>query len=213
MCCYSSISRSGSHFAARAPEQSALFLLPLSLTHARYTHRIITFEQKIMMQLEYHKALAALPGAVLVPGSEQERQGIERFKTFFADFSPNKVGKLLDDTYADALYFNDTIKTMRDREALRHYLKESANAVDDCQVEVQDVINTGKGDLYLRWVMKIRFKKFKKSIDTYTIGLSHVRFNAEGRVIFHQDFWDSTQGIFEHVPIVGWMIRKLKARM
>ena len=146
-------------------------------------------------------------------GSSQERAALERFQRFFADFSPQKIAVLLDQTYSADAWFNDTLKTIRGRDAMRHYLAESAEAVQSCVVEVKEVLSNEQGDYYIRWLMTIRFKRFKKGQDTQTIGMSHVRFNSEGKVCFHQDYWDSTAGIFEHIPLLGWMIRKIKARL
>jgi hypothetical protein len=46
-----------------------------------------------------------------------------------------------------------------------------------------------------------------------TIGMTHLRFDSEGKVVLHQDFWDSTRGIFEHVPVMGAGIRLVKKRL
>lgn len=143
----------------------------------------------------------------------EEQAAIARFQRFFADFSPNKITKLLPETYAERLYFNDTIKTVRERAELAHYLADSAAATESCVVQVHETLNNGKGDYFVRWVMTIRFKKFKKGQDTKTIGMSHLRFDQDGKVCFHQDYWDSTAGIFEHIPVVGWLIGKIKARL
>lgn len=43
--------------------------------------------------------------------------------------------------------------------------------------------------------------------------MTHIRFDSEGKVILHQDFWDSTGGLFEHVPALGWMLRRAKKRL
>jgi len=42
---------------------------------------------------------------------------------------------------------------------------------------------------------------------------SHIRFNAAGQVVFHQDYCDSGGNLFEHIPVVGWLIRRIKARL
>lgn len=52
------------------------------------------------------------------------------------------------------------------------------------------------------------YRPFKRSV-----GMSHIRFDADGKVILHQDFWDSTGGLFEHVPGLGWMLRSVKSRL
>ena len=146
-------------------------------------------------------------------GSAGESAALARFQRFFADFSPQKIAVLLDQTYSEDAWFNDTLKTIRGRDQMRSYLKHSAEAVESCVVEVKETLSNETGDYYIRWVMTIRFKRFKKGQDTQTIGISHVRFNNEGLVCFHQDYWDSTAGIFEHIPVLGWMIGKIKARL
>jgi hypothetical protein len=32
-------------------------------------------------------------------------------------------------------------------------------------------------------------------------------------VVLHQDYWDSAAGLFEHVPVVGRLIRTVKSRL
>lgn len=146
-------------------------------------------------------------------GSDAEAAAIARFRRFFSDFTPQKVESLLGETYASALYFNDTLKEIRDRDTLRHYLKDSAAAVESCSVAIDDVTRTDAGDYYFRWRMRIRFKRFARGRDTESIGVSHIRFDAHGCVVFHQDFWNAADGLFQYVPVLGWMIRKIKQRL
>lgn len=145
--------------------------------------------------------------------SAEEAEAIARFRRFFSDFSPNKVDQLLDATYAEDVWFNDTLKTVEGRAALQHYLRDSASAVEACRVEIHEVIRSAQADYWFRWSMMIRFKRFKRGVDTHSIGMSHLRFDREGKVCLHQDYWDSTQGLFEHVPVlstlIGWIKRRL----
>ena len=145
--------------------------------------------------------------------SAEEIAAIENFKHFFSSFAPDRIDKLLDKTYATDIYFNDTLKTIHGIEPLAHYLKESAEAVQACRVEVVEVTRTENGDHYFRWKMMIRFKRFKKNQDTWTVGMSHLRFNGAGLVVYHQDYWNATDGIFRHIPILGNMINAVIKRL
>ena len=145
--------------------------------------------------------------------SAAEAAAIENFKEFFSSFASNRIDKLLSKTYARDIYFNDTLKTVRGIEDLAHYLKESADAVQNCRVEVIEVTRTADHDHYFRWKMMIRFKRFKKDQDTWTVGMSHLRFNAEGLVVYHQDYWNATDGLFRHIPILGPMINAVIKRL
>ena len=157
--------------------------------------------------------IRALPPDAPMAGSQEEVAAIENFKHFFSSFAPDRIDRLLEKTYAPDIYFNDTLKTIRGIADLSHYLKDSAEAVQECRVEVLDVTRTRDGDHYFRWKMMIRFKRFKKNRDTWTIGMSHLRFNSRGLVVYHQDYWNATDGIFRHIPVLGSMINAVLNRL
>jgi len=47
----------------------------------------------------------------------------------------------------------------------------------------------------------------------HSVGMSQVRFDAQGKVAFHQDFWDSGKNIYGKIPIVGGLIHTIRNRM
>ncbi len=146
------------------------------------------------------------------PGSQEESAALERFKGLLSDFKAADFADRIRDVYAEEVWFNDTLKTIEGIDALEEYLLESAAAVESTTVEFEDLV-ASEGNYYLRWSMQIRFKKLKRGETTSSIGMTHLRFNRQGKVILHQDFWDSAAGLFEHVPAVGWMIRRIKGRL
>ncbi len=150
---------------------------------------------------------------VPTPGSPEEAQAQERFAEFFSSFSEDRVERLVPETYAEDVYFNDTLKAVRGRSKLAHYLAESAAAVEDCRVDIVSTTPVQPGECLVRWKMMIRFKRFRRGEDTWSIGMSHLRFDADGRVIYHQDYWNAADGLFQHVPVLGWMIRAIKRRL
>lgn len=152
-------------------------------------------------------------GTPLAPGSAAEAEAIERFKRFFASFAPDKVARLLGETYAEDVWFDDTLKRIEGRAALAPYLAHSAAAVEDCRVLVHEVLCNGQGDYYFRWRMTIRFRRFARGRDTESIGISHVRFDRDGHVVLQQDYWNAADGLFQHVPLLGAAIRAIKRRV
>jgi DNA-binding transcriptional regulator/RsmH inhibitor MraZ len=69
------------------------------------------------------------------------------------------------------------------------------------------------GSYYFRWVMDVRMKKVARGETIRTPGITLVRFDEQGRVLIHQDYWDSAAGLWEHVPVLGRGIRTIKARL
>ncbi|MFT4549930.1 MAG: hypothetical protein ACI8XO_001598 [Verrucomicrobiales bacterium] len=144
--------------------------------------------------------------------SESTELGIERWKSLVGDFSVSNLKGNVASVYAEQTFFNDTLKTFRDPRAIEDYLIETAEMLKYGRVDYQDTAISGN-DVYVRWKMTYRSKKLAKDDDIVTIGMSHLRFDEAGKVILHQDFWDSTRGVFEHVPVIGSGIRMIKKRL
>ena len=118
----------------------------------------------------------------------------------------------LENAYAETLYFNDTIHTYTDRDLLIEYLLKTAERVESIDVEVHDIASNNN-DYYIRWVMKMRFEISNDMIDSTSIGMSHIRVNEQGKVVLHQDYWDGVQGLYRHIPVVGYLLGKVQAKM
>lgn len=155
---------------------------------------------------DYLAANETLRGVVLSPAASKAAVG--RFAKFFGDVTPEAVENQIPALYAPEAFFNDTLKTIRGRDAIQAYFRKVASSTDQVRAEVLDVSQSGE-NYYLRWVMDVRFKGSEKTIRT--VGMTHVRFDNEGRILLHQDFWDSTSGFFEHVPVLGGLIRWVKS--
>ncbi|MFP4203028.1 MAG: hypothetical protein ACLFS4_01695 [Opitutales bacterium] len=69
------------------------------------------------------------------------------------------------------------------------------------------------GDYYLSWTMRIDFKKTPPGTWEESIGMTHLRFNSEGRVIFHQDYWDPTDIVYRRIPIAKQLIAYVKKKL
>ncbi len=150
---------------------------------------------------------------VFEPGSIEEAAAIERFQQFFAHFAGDRVDKLLACTYAPDVYFNDSLKAVHGTSELAIYLRESTAAIDDCRVVYQDVSRNSDGEYLVRWRMMIRFRKFARGKDTWSIGISHLRFNADGLIVYHQDYWNAADGLYQHIPLLGAAIRSIRKRL
>ncbi len=162
--------------------------------------------------MEYLRTLERFEaaGAPLVPGSEQERLAIERFQGLLGDFKAPDFRKRIREVYADEVFFDDTLKTVHGVDAVEKYLVASAAAVDQAAVEFVDLV-AANGNYYMRWVMTIRFQRFARGEEKRSVGMTHIRFDADGKVALHQDYWDSARGLWDHVPAIGWILRRTKS--
>ena len=134
------------------------------------------------------------------------------FLKLFRDLKVGGNEKVIREIYAENLYFNDTFRTLNTIEELIPYMIHTAEMVKSTTVEILDTAYSGS-DYYIRWVMVMEFKAKRKDIYSKSIGMTQLRFNQEGKIIFHQDFWDSTEGFYQHLPYIGYIVRKIRSKL
>jgi hypothetical protein len=154
----------------------------------------------------YLEAEKTARGAVL--SAQQEKDAEARFVAFFKDVTPETIQAQTAGLYAENAWFNDTLKTLHGREAVKVYFLKISSHAAFMRCNVLDFARSGS-NYYVRWTMDVQFKNSKETIRT--IGMTQLRFDSEGRIIFHQDFWDSGAGFFEHVPVLGAAVRWIKS--
>ena len=147
-----------------------------------------------------------------VRGSCTEQAGIRRFEDFLAHLDEKTAREQTEQVYAPGAYLNDTLKTIHGAPTIRDYFISTAKGLDSMTVTFDDLAVSGR-NYYFRWTMETRMKNLARGKTVRTIGVTLVRFDREGRVILHQDFWDSAQGVWDHVPGVGFAIRKIRSNL
>lgn len=152
------------------------------------------------------------PVAVRTQGEPGEtvRAAVDRFQTLFDEFEPATVGERARSVYAEDAYFNDGFAELEGGDEIAAYLVRSAEAAGEVAIEVHDVAYSGP-EIYLRWDM--RFTNQKGSKEVVAPGISHLRVNADGRVVFHRDYWDSSGALAEFVPLMPSILGSIRSRM
>jgi len=154
---------------------------------------------------EYRAAVTRRPGVVLGDPAEGRRLA-GRFSALYADLDEENVRKRIRETYAPDAWFNDTVSTEVGIDAIERYLLNTARGAEAIHATVQDVAVSGS-DCYVRWSMEVRTKNLAGGQPIVTEGISQLRFDGEGRIVLHQDFWNPSAGIYQHLPLIGPAIR------
>jgi hypothetical protein len=144
------------------------------------------------------------------PGSETEKKALQRFRNFYAEYSVEAIREGVREVYADDAWFGDPFHIVEGIDDIEHYFLVMAEPVETCTFTVDSIDRSGK-DYFARWTMELESKAAKGEV-IRTIGISHVRYNAEGKVVFQQDYWD-TGAMLERLPIVGYWTRLVKSRI
>lgn len=146
-------------------------------------------------------------------GSPAERQGIERLKLFLSRIDAESVRNNTLSVYAPDAYLNDTLVSRRGSSNIQSYFLATVEAAETITANIEDVTRSADGFYYVRWTMDVRMKKVAAGETIRTLGITLVRFDDQGRVLIHQDYWDSAAGLWDHVPGLGRGIRWIKGRL
>lgn len=176
-------------------------LLPLVLLTGCSAHETADYAPR------YVAALERYPGVPLA-----DTAPIDRFLEFFASSGSSAEAEAeARRVYAESLYFSDTLLTSENHERVVKHMARMHSATGTLEVEPLGRVVSG-ADVYLIWRMRATFKPLFSEINSDTLGISHLRFDADGRVVLHQDFWDGAAGFYQHIPILGGAIRAVGGR-
>lgn len=166
---------------------------------------------RVYQRLSENFEKEARPGLAGGISSGEARLRLGKFIALFENIKRDDVAEQVRLVYAPSIYFNDTLKTLYDSEALAAYLEETAERVEYNRVDIHQVLSDGDNH-FLRWSMNTGFRLLGKTVETRSIGMTQIRLDANGQVTFHQDFWDNTEGLFRHLPVLGFLINRTKRR-
>jgi ketosteroid isomerase-like protein len=132
-----------------------------------------------------------------------------RVVAFFEALSPTALERLGEVYAADARFkdpFNEVVGVPAIREVFDHMYR----SLDGPHFVVHDVVVQGD-QCFLTWDFRFRFKRFAPQMQTVR-GASHLRFDRDGRIAMHRDYWDVAEELYEKLPAVGALMRWLKRR-
>lgn len=182
---------------------TAMALLPSPVQSATESDPVVSFQEAMDATSKVRDPAC---------GSCTEQAAIQRFEDYLAHLDEKTAREQTEKVYAPDAFLNDTLKTVHGAPAIRDYFIKTAKGLDSMTVRFDDVAVSG-GNYYFRWTMDTRMKNLAKGKTVRTIGMTLVRFDQEGRVILHQDFWDSAQGVWNHVPALGPAIHWIRSKI
>ena len=137
-------------------------------------------------------------------------RSLARFSQFYNQFSEAWIERL-EELYAPGFHFQDPFHQVDgDFDTLRTYFRRVLTSLAVTKFTVDDVA-TGNDGSYVRWHWDW---KRKQSDPLHSVaGVTHLRFDSDGKITFHQDLFDAAEGFFETLPILGSALRFVKKRV
>jgi SnoaL-like domain len=139
---------------------------------------------------------------------------VERVAAFFEHLKPADLPSL-GEVYAPGARFKDPFNDVAGVPAIQAIFEHMfANLHEPRFVVTERLAQTGapSGQAMLVWEFHFRFKTVRPTEWQCIHGASHLRFDAQGLVTLHRDYWDAAEELYEKLPVVGGVMRWLKRR-
>jgi hypothetical protein len=138
------------------------------------------------------------------------REAAARVVEFFESLTPASLDRL-DTLYAPQAYFKDPFNEVNNLADIRKIFSHMYEALEQPRFVVTGCIVDG-AQCFLTWEFRFRFRNFDRRTEQSVRGGSHLKFNAQGLLEFHRDYWDAAEELYEKLPMVGGLMRWLKKR-
>ncbi len=166
------------------------------------------------MSRTYIQALESTDGLAVHLEEPLRKEALTRIYALFSNMSVEKVHALTRSIYAPGAYLNDSLKVVIGAEPIEAYLAASVAAAREIHFDFSDVAASIESpDYYLRWQMTLEKRALNRGIPIRIPGVTHFRFDASGRVLVQRDFWNTGSGLYERLPVLGWVIRWVRGRI
>src|SRR5690606_29672160 len=135
----------------------------------------------------------------------------QKIRNMYLHFD-RKILAAMADIYTEDIQFRDALHAVNGLNQLREYYDGMMDDLLECRFEFHHSLeNSERGEAVLFWTMHYRHKKIAAGKSLQLTGNSHLLFNE--KVYYHRDYYDAGSMLYEHLPLIGTLIRYVKKRI
>jgi steroid delta-isomerase len=133
---------------------------------------------------------------------------LERLVQFYENVTVAALAQL-PAIYASNARFKDPFNEVRGVAPIGAILRQLFERVDQPRFIVASRVLQGP-QAFLVWDLTYRSKRYSRTRQ-HIRGATHLRFGADGTVIWHRNYWDAAEELYEKMPVLGGLMRWLKS--
>lgn len=135
----------------------------------------------------------------------------EKIKYVFDNLRADNI-QILNDFYAKDTTFIDPLGTHNGIQSVKNYYQNLYKNVKSIKFTYKDLVSNGNTHA-LYWTMTLSADGLNGGSPIILEGNSYIKFNEAGLVSFHRDYFDMGEFIYEHVPVMSWLVKKVKDKL
>jgi hypothetical protein len=135
---------------------------------------------------------------------------VESLVHFFETLSPAGVARM-GEFYAADVWFKDPFNEVQGLGEVQRIFSHMFVALDRPRFVVTAEVRD-ESQCFLTWDFEFYLRRKGAMLQTIR-GSSHLKFNEAGRVVYHRDYWDAAEELYEKLPVLGSLMRWLRKKV
>lgn len=136
---------------------------------------------------------------------------VDHFARVFSSLDKSNLHRV-SEIYAADVHFTDPLHDVHGLSAMEDYFAELYANIQNLHFDFHQLKTFGDGEALLRWTMTYSHPRLAGGSPISVNGCSCIFFR-DGLVYRHIDYFDAGALLYEHVPVLGGVIRWLKGRL
>lgn len=142
---------------------------------------------------------------------QHEAAPIDRFVDYFEHLTLEDLSRI-GAFYTEDVHFVDPFSDFRGLPMLEGIFNGMFTKMRDYRLTVHEYGMISADTGFIRWTMSGYVKQLGKEVWEVEGG-SLVRFAEDGRVREHIDYWDAASQMYERLPVIGWILRRIRRKL
>ena len=134
---------------------------------------------------------------------------IEKFQSVYNEMDKENL-ESLSELYAEDIVFMDPFRKMEGIHELEVYFEHLYENLTGIRFEFKNVVTDGNNSA-MEWVMRYSHKAVGGGREISVEGTSFIRYSD--KIHFHRDYYDAGEMLYEHLPLLGKILRVVKSRV
>jgi ketosteroid isomerase-like protein len=117
----------------------------------------------------------------------------------------------LETLYTEDVHFEDPAHALQGRKPLMDYFASLFRNLESCSFKFHQTLMSDT-DIFMSWTMFIEHPKLRNGATIRVEGGSLLK-TRNGKIYYHRDYFDMGAMIYEHLPLLGRVVKKVKQRL
>lgn len=126
---------------------------------------------------------------------------------WFEAMTPSTLNEI-ETVYGSQAYFRDPFNDVSDAQAIRAIYAHMFENLQSPRFVITSVIEQDRA-VFLAWQFKFAWRAREFDIP----GATQFCLDESGLIIEHQDYWDVAHGLYEKLPVIGSILKRLRRAM